>query len=239
MGNKLTTKGNLSVTQDNGLIKAAYSMTTLEKRLLLVSMSKLNPVNPVRRGKPPVGRIKITAEDWANAFPNDPNPYRSLARSADNIMARHWRADHCGGVYVKHNWLACCSYDPRGGGVELNFTEATSLRLHGLSASFTTLQLHQIGQLVSFNQIRLYEHLCQFRSTGYLTIKLEELKRALGLEDRYTRWADFRKAVIAPSVKAINKETDLLVTYKPYKLKRNVAGIEFTFAVDQQQELDL
>ena len=240
MSNKLATKGVPSVTQDNKLIRAAYTMTTLEKRLLLVAMSKLNPMTEVKADKPaPVDRLTISADDWKHAFPHDPKPYQSLARACDGLLGRQWRIDHAEGVYTKYNWLSQCAYNKPKGVVELRFTYDTSLRLHGLKVNFTTLQLHQIGQLSSFNQIRLYELLCQFRRTGYLTISLTELREALDQVDKNPRWADFKAQVLDPSVRAITKQTDLTVTYKPVKEVRRIVGVEFVFRVDQQGELDL
>ena len=233
-------KGAPSVTQDNELIRAAYTLTPLEKRLLLVGMSKLNPTVPVERGRPPVDRLTITADDWRQAFPDDPKPYRSLRAACDGLLSRQWRVDHEGeGVYTKYNWLSRCSYNKSKGVVEMVFTHDTSLRLHGMFQNFTTLQLHQIGQLKSFNQIRLYELLCQFRPTGFLTITLAELREILGLGDKHSRWSYFKRDVLDPSVKAITKETDLTVTYKPIKEVRKIVGVEFVFRVDQQQELPL
>ena len=227
------------VTQDNALVRATYTLTTLEKRLLLVGMSKLDPRIFPEKGKAPVDRLQVTADDWKQAFPDDPKPYQSLARACDNLLSRQWRVDEGDGEYVKYNWLTKCRYSKAKGMVEMVFTNDTALRLHGMQENFTTLQLHQIGQLKSFNQIRLYELLCQFRPTGFLTITLPELREILGLGDKHSRWSYFKRDVLDPSVRAITKETDLTVTYKPIKEVRRIVGVEFVFRVDQQQELPL
>ena len=117
------------------------------------------------------------------------------------------------------------------------FTNDTALRLHGLTSEFTTLQLNQIGQLTSFNQIRLYELIYQFKATGFLSKSLEDLRDIMDLTDKHLTWSVFKRDALDPAIRSINKNTNLTVTYKTTKAIRKVIGIEFYFHEDKQTEL--
>jgi plasmid replication initiation protein len=70
------------------------------------------------------------------------------------------------------------------------------------------------------------------------------MRESLQLEGKHPRWADLKRQVIEPSLKAVNAQTDLDVKYKPFKKARSIVGLEFVFSVkprviQQQVPLDL
>jgi len=216
------------IVQDNILIQSCYQMSINEKRLLLLGISKLNPMDMPAIVAGGNVEISVSIEEWQSVFPDD-NPYRTLRAAADRLLGRHWRSDdeRIKGRYMKVNWFDMCVYDRDRGTVRLVFCRFTSIYLQGMLDEFTKFNIEDIGRLVSFNQIRLYEMLSQFRSTGFMCITLEELKKRLGLEDAYPRWVDFNRSVISVSITAINKNTDLNVSYKVTKTGRKVTGLKF------------
>ncbi len=238
MDKYLTEVPPATITQDNELIMASYRLTTLEKRLLLIGMSKLNPMDFPSKGQAQK-TLKLTADDWKQAFPDDPKPYRSLRAATDGMMNRQWRVDRPDGTYVKHQWVERSTYDPNRGEVELVFTNDTALRLHGMSGNFTSFELQQIGQLTSFNQIRLYEMLSRFKDTGKLIIKLDALRDALQLSEKHGRWSIFKRDALDPAIKLINKQTDMTVVYETTKAMRKIDGLIFHIRMDKQQSLNL
>ena len=218
------------VVQDNILVQACYQMSPNEKRLLLLGISKLNPLDMpaiVTGGK---AEITVSTEEWQSIFPDD-NPYRTLRRAADRLLGRNWKSEDpkTNGRYIRVNWFDMCEYDRNKGTVRLVFCTLTSVFLQGMVDEFTKFRLADIGRLVSFNQIRLYEMLCQYRSTGFMRVDLDDLKIRLGLEKAYPQWAAFARRVITPSIQAINESTDLNVTWEVVKSGRKVTSIEFSF----------
>lgn len=225
------------VVQDNVLIQACYQMSINEKRLLLLGISKLNPLELPDMIKGGEIEISVSIEEWQSVFPDD-NPYRTLRIAADRLLARNWRTDDpkIKGRYMKVNWFDLCIYDRNKGCVRLMFCRLTSLYLQGMVDEFTKFNIADIGRLASFNQIRLYEMLCQYRTTGYVCVGLETLKDRLGLAKAYPRWVDFDRCVIASSIKAINKNTSLNVTYLTCKEGRKITRLEFSFTSGRQNE---
>ena len=54
-----------------------------------------------------------------------------------------------------------------------------------------------------------------------------ELKEILLIQDKYKDYRDLKKFVIEPSVKEINKFTDLQIEYNPEKEGRRITKINF------------
>jgi len=218
------------VVQDNVLVQSCYQMSVNEKKLLALGMSKLNPMELPAMIAGGEVVIEVSVEEWVAAF-GDKNPYASMRDAADRLLGRNWRTDDpkIKGPYTKVNWFDSCYYDRARGVVRLLFCRHTSLFLQGMVDEFTKYRIGDIAQLGSFNQIRLYEMLCQFSETGFLTIGLDELKTRLCLERSYPRWVDFDRHVIKPSLAAINKSAGLGVTYKTVKTQRKVTRVEFFF----------
>ena len=72
----------------------------------------------------------------------------------------------------------------------------------------------------------------------YADYGLDELKGALQLGGRYDRYADFRKWVLEPSVKAINNTGALSITWEPVKHGRSVTSIRFRLRLKKPAEAD-
>ena len=65
---------------------------------------------------------------------------------------------------------------------------------------------------------------------------LDELKGHLGLGGRYGRFADFRKWVLDPSVKAINDTGALAVEWEPVKWGKRITGVRFKLRLKEPEE---
>ena len=69
--------------------------------------------------------------------------------------------------------------------------------------------------------------------TTEFQVELELLKNILGCANKYKKTAEFKRRVLEPSVSAISLKTDLLVSYKPVKNGRMIAG--YIFIVKKQE----
>lgn len=91
---------------------------------------------------------------------------------------------------------------------KLGFTRFELLEFAGLSSTYTKI---------------LYRLLKQFRTTGVLSIKIEEFKRILQIPDSY-RMCDIDEQVLKPSIKELTRERDLFnqrrVPFKNLKVEK-------------------
>jgi plasmid replication initiation protein len=96
---------------------------------------------------------------------------------------------------------------------------------------YFTYELWNVLHLKSFNHLRMYEVLKQYEKAGQRTIKLEVLKKFLGIAPtEYSRWWDFQKKVLISCQKILAEKTDIVFNYEPIRNGRGgkVIGIKFT-----------
>lgn len=230
-------------SQENALVQASYKMDLNEKRLLTLGMSKLNPDSLRKSESNQTPEITVSVDDWAQVFPDDPKPYRSLATSAGKLLGRQWRMDLPDGDYRRGNWFSICDFKRGSGYVRLKFTAESAFWLHGFCSRFISARVDAVGRLSSFNQVRLYEIFLQFSpasgGSGYMVTSLEKLRETLGLSSVYPIWNDFNRKVLSPSIKAINRHSDTQVELiKIGKNARKVHALHFSITEKSQGELD-
>lgn len=114
-------------------------------------------------------------------------------------------------------------------------------QLTALERQYTAYRAGEIVNLNSVYSVRIYEWLCQFRSTGWMKITVQELRDRLQLQETYSQFRDLRRRVIEHAVEEINRTADLDVKVTYQKKGRSVEMISFTFSVKPQvqQPLDL
>lgn len=103
--------------------------------------------------------------------------------------------------------------------------------------SFTSYDLQNVVKLGAYH-IRIYELLKQYQKIGRRTLRIVEIRRMLEITTEYPLFGSLFQKVIKPSIKAINKYTDINVT-KVEKIKegRSVAALRFEFSGKSENEL--
>jgi plasmid replication initiation protein len=85
---------------------------------------------------------------------------------------------------------------------------------------YTTFQLETALKVSSKYTKRLYQILSQFKNTGYYVVRIQDLKRILGLIDektgkeQYKSFTLFKDRVLETAKKELQKEGDLSFTYR-------------------------
>lgn len=105
-----------------------------------------------------------------------------------------------------------------------------------LQKNFTAYNLKHVAKLGA-QPIRMYELLKQYQAIGHRLLYVEDMRRILGYEKEYPRFADFHRYFIKPAIDAINKETDIEV-YKEEKIKkgRKIDAIHFYFRAKSKEK---
>lgn len=227
-------KTEAKVTQDNHLIEACYSMNLNEKRLIMLGISKTNPQKLPKKTEPM--KFSITAQEWAETYPDNENPYRDMKRAAQAIRGKFVQFRQKTGIRAV-NWVDAIDYYENEARLDITFGWTMSHYLCGMAEQFTTYDLLNTQKLKSVHSIRLYELLMQFKSTGYRIESLENLRFSLNVGDGYGLWNDLNRMVIKKAVNEINAKTNIKITYQPTKTGKKTTGIKFTFREDDQKDL--
>ncbi|MDP6586067.1 MAG: replication initiation protein [Anaerolineales bacterium] len=212
------------VTQDNALISASYAMSLNEKRLLVLALSKIDPMGKAWLDG---GKAKVTAKEWSDVFGIDSKVAYERLRLASkdlyNRSVRMWGDNHNG---EEIRWLSAQQYSKRNGYVEMSFGREMVYYLSGMVDQFTSYQLLKVSGLKSTHSIRMYELAKQFAGTGWRHIELEDLRDMFKLGPSYKRWIDLKKFVIDRACEEVTAKSDLKLSYQIVKKGRAVHAIK-------------
>ena len=221
-------------TQDNQIIESCYSMTLVEKRLLLFAISKIDPMQFPESHIPLV--VSIDTNDWIRYYP-DKTPWRALKRAATDLLRRHVTFHTRTGVIEKVNWFSSVHYFEGEGRIRIEFTRPMQVRLAGMLEQFTQVDLLSVCKLTSVHSIRLYELLSQFKSTGCRVITLDDFRFAMNCVDLYKENKSLNLWVIKPALREINSKTNLTVSLEHIKCGRKITAFKFIFSENNQKDL--
>lgn len=226
----------LTINRSNTLVYSSFQLTLRARQLIEVAIAKVSS----KKGIPET--LEITAEEFSSAFPDikSNEVYKELNKAADDLYEQSIDLINPEkNARARFRWVDGVKYFDGEGRVEFDFTKWVKPYLTELQGSYTSYRLLDIGRLRSAHAIRLYELLMRYQDTGFRTDKLDRLKELFGVQEKYNRWVDFDKRVLAPSVKNINESSNWKVTYSTKKKGRRIDRVEFKFHLKDQPLLDL
>jgi len=224
---------NSLVVKSNALIEVSYRLTTNEQRVILACISQ------VRRDSPVTDQTlySISASEFSDICGTSLAPsYRDLKSAALKLKRREVRITQEPNGRGRRKktlitgWVQSIEYSEGEGAVSLRFNHDILPYLSDLNKCFTSYKLKNIMRMSSTYGARIYEILTQWKDVGEKEISVEWLKDILQLGDQYKAMCDFKKRVLAPAIKDINKNSDLCVTFTQRKTGRKVTHLKFKFS---------
>jgi plasmid replication initiation protein len=235
--------GMVLVRKSNDLIEARYKFDLWETRFFLSVLAK------VRKDDDDFSVYRITYKDVATMFGlKSHRSYDLLREGAKKLMSKSFyvRYENNGKPReVQYHILRKIDYSVQEKGgredtqeyIDLTIEQEMKPFLLQLQKSFTTYDFQNITQLGVYS-IRIYELLKQYESIGSRYLTFEELKRMMELEKEYALFGLFFQKIITPSVKEINKHTDLTIReVEKVKEGRRVVGLYFYFHKKADEEV--
>ena len=221
----------LTVVKHNDLNRAGYRLTLDERRLILSSIARLNPKETMP------DEVKIYASEFAHQWDINPKyAYEQLKEARQNLFDRKItiKGDK-GGRDIR--WIYDAQYVDGEGYIKVSFSPTVKPYLTELKSHFTSYRLTEVKGFKSGHAIRLYELMMQFRETGWMDENLEDLKTIFGVSDNYPSWYEFKRNVIEPAIKEINKISKYSIRYELKKRGRKVTRVIFFFQLDEQTDM--
>jgi plasmid replication initiation protein len=217
------------VTKSNSLVRATYSLTLGEHRLIGACAARVRKTGQGLTDKEP---IEISAQEYSELYDLDKSwAYKELRAAADSLFERKItfkdEVDGKKGV-TRIRWVQRISYFDDEGLVSVAFSTDVAPHITDMSRDFTSYYLNNIKNLSSPYAVRLYEQFARWRNAGTTPmIEIDELKRLMGIEpDRYTRIDVFRK-LLNSHIDNISQKTDLTISYETKKRGRTIVGFVF------------
>lgn len=206
--NRLHDHDSVAVRQANALAKSGQELDLIEKRLLLVAMSRISKSDTELLAH----RISVT--ELAPFFGGD--PWRAAQKAAKGLLKRVVYIQGDDGGFTAFQWTTLARYVPASRSedgssyLEIRLNEQLAPFLLELKERFNVIPLLELLPMASVNSQRLYEVLWHDSFKGkkqFLTYDLEQLRFQLGLRtsqevkgkevwvEKYASWRDFQKVL--------------------------------------------
>lgn len=223
---------NEILLKHNTLVTARYNLTVEESRIFIYMLYK------IQRNISVNGMFcTISQDEFKKLVPNkNKNSIKGitkiLASLADNKIYFKKEKSSQGSIWGHYNFLSGFEYDD-----ELKeFTVECSTRVYSIlmehdyekDGYYTPVNLIIWLQLKNQNTQRLYDFMRLWtNSQTVITYEIEELKELMMLEDKYSKYSDFKKRVLNPSVEELNKTGYFKIETKENKKNKKVVSIDF------------
>jgi hypothetical protein len=168
----------VEVEMSNSLVRAADRLNLTSKRLVWACIAEANKRIQWVSGQALI--VRLSAIDYMETFGVDPsNAYRELRQCAkdleeEKIIFRRQSKRGKGIEEVHMRWVGRATYNEGEGWVEVAFWHEVVPHLIRLKTDYTQIKLQQASALrsrYSWDLLRLFS---QFKSTGRLSIDLDE-----------------------------------------------------------------
>lgn len=239
----MTTKTNTPVIQDNSLINACYTLSTVEKRIFLLAIAQSNEGNEITSDS----LVSISVDDYVNYFEVERrSAYKTLKKATKTLFNRYIPTEYLtpkGNVAKEEiRWINKAVYVENESTIKFRFNPEIIPFIGYMKGrvNYTRYFIEDVAGMTSIYAIRLYELIISWRTTHKVPfITLEELKNKLGVEeDKYKAIKDFKKYVLEVAVNQINEHSNIKVDVEQHKTGRRVSGFTFTFVELKNPERD-
>ena len=226
-----------TVTQSNALIGASYNLSLEEKRIIIAGISTIHverdlldtdidrPIN-----------VKISTSSYAKTFGLDEKSVHGQLKIATNKLYERSIKFKEEGEEIELRWITAKATSSEGY-IKFTFNTELNKHLNGLKEQYKSYKLLEVKSITSAITLRMYELVRQREDIGYREISIEDFRQMLGLEGKYKKHADLRRAVIDKSIKEIEEKTNFLISVKYKKIGRVVDSMMFMFSRDTNKVL--
>lgn len=230
--------GDIAIFQQNAITEARYELSSLQKNIFYLLLLKLKPGDPFK------SKYKISIRE-INSSRNVRVRRAELYNASQSLMKLYMTLyDEKEKGFKTFSILTAADYDPDGKGDEIivELDEKLYPYLIDVQERFTVFSLQNALNLKSKYSKRIYEMLCQFKSSRWFKISVRELKERFKLIDsttgkeKYHEFSDFAKNVLEPAKREINANTDIIFKYTTELKGRKIEKILFKIEKIKVQE---
>lgn len=227
------------VTKHNELIESSYRLTLTEARIIFYGLSLVNPT-----AKAFNYQFKIDIKAFAKMFglENSKDLYGHLKTAAmDKFWLREFTFPTTNDRKLRVGWLSGIEYGDKEGYLKIFINPQLQPFLHQMHNNFTSYHLENIAKFKSIYSVRFYEiALMQLKKSPREVVSfkmlISEIKETLEINEKYSRFSNFKGRVIDVSKKEINRHSDIKFNYEVIKQGRTPNEIKFTISYREKQK---
>ena len=213
------------VVQSNDLIRNArtlrYDLSVSEQKLIIYLISKLCADDTDFK------KVKFSISEYCDVcgIQKSGREYERVKNSIKQLRDKsYWiKNDREEILFAWLDTARIVKYET----VELVLSEALRPYLLELRKNFTAYQLINVLCLKSKYSIRLYEIFKSYLWLGKWEVSIDDFRESIYLKDKYKLFKELKRNVIDPSIREINKYTDLQIEYEAIKIGRSIEKLQF------------
>lgn len=232
---KLNEERNNLVVQSNTLIRNISAikedLTVSEQKLIIYLISKIC-ADDIRLNK-----VSMTISEYCDicGINKSGAHYNRVKSSLRALRNKSWwlKSEH---YEMLFSWIDIVEIN-KNGNIEIMLSQGLSPFLLELNKNFTKYELINVLCLRSKYSIRLYEILKSYLWLKEWTIQIDEFRELLYLQNKYNNYKELNRTVISPSIKEINKFTDLNVSIETIKYGNKVDKL--VFKIDEKEGVQM
>ena len=222
---RLSQERSYFVAKDNQLItKSRYSLSLRQQRILLYFISRIKPTDEENT------LYEFSIKDFIKVCGyNEVSGYYTIIKHDIKELAdaSSW-LEMEKGKEVLFRWINQAEIVKHSGLIRISFHPSVARYLFELRERYTQYSLSNVLGLTHKYSIRLYEYLTTMKYLQEFEIPVDELKKRIDAE-QYTKYDDFKKRVLEPSLVEIDNMTDLFVEAFTRKTGRQITHIIFRY----------
>lgn len=207
-------KENTNIVQSNFLLENRPKFTMDETRLFITIIGAVN------KDDEDFSQLEIPVTEFASLWGVESNAaYRKIKAALRGLVQKEFFIE---GVnpktgksrFLSMSYVSMATYEQGAGYATVEISQMFKPYLLALKKNYTKYVLRNILSLSTVNAIRNYELMKQYEGLGKRAFTIDEYKKLLCIEDKYSRNTDLRVNVIEPACKEISENTDIVVSYK-------------------------
>jgi len=210
------------IRQSHGLNLATFNVSALALDLLYLLLTEISTEDKCLS-------FKIQFKDLEKKMGKKINRM-DLERAAEELNDTKVRivTDK---VKFSSNWCSSVSWISESNSKTLKLNIDPDLKEHLMNFSkdkpFSLSYFNMVTKVKSSYGKRIYTILSQYKKSGRFIIATEKLSQILKTENKYSKYSDFKRRVLEPALKQINKETDISFKYEELKKGGKVVNLKF------------
>jgi len=233
-----------SVSQSNALLNAQRSMSLAAKRVFLLILARVNPLNVEETNV-----FTVTAADYARLSNTcADSSYRNIKSGANELLrtvisAYDAESDETTSSCFLRRIIQPGQVDQdfkNEGWMRVQINDEYMQHIYDLSrAGYTRFALKHVMKFRSMHSIRLFELVSIFKETSKKTyISIDGLKKFMGIKpSSYPTFSSFKRKVLIPALSEINDHSDYNVDLSVTRGGLKVSRLVFSLALDADREL--
>jgi len=233
------------VVKDNKLIQASYKLGSVEQKIVLSMISKINMKDQE------FNVLEFDLDYFAEhiGIKSHKGWVDFLEETLIKLRSKTIVIREPDDSRIVSGWLSAGKIDPDKKKIKLEFSNLLKPYLLQLKEKFTRYQLKAVMNLSGSYSFRIYELVKQFqggKKEWTVQFYIKQLKKLLMIEKSktYKYYGEIKRRIINPAQKEINNLTDICIDFediKENKLKRGkpkVIGVRFNAAINKQFFID-